>query len=475
MTRAIVVLLGALWAVSAAWTEAPPEKLFSSYAPLNVTLEAAFNDLRHHMRQGTALYREGAATYSVTGTLSYTDPKVGEVRLSNVEVSGRGHTSFNNGQCDFPKLKLKFPAVKGPPPGSLFDGVTTVKVNTHCGEGTDDVLSPIWGRLQNEHSPIREAFVFRLLETLRVPSLKARPVQITYVDVKTTRTAQRGAAGVVAKPSTLVRNAMFLEDAHQAESRFGANGQYTESTFGSADARFAPADSAGLAFAEALIGNFDWCVRFFPNDTYRCDGRHRLWNVLALKRPNASALPMPYDFDLAGMVTGHHRWFDRVFNPAFAPGASEAALEVLGQLQRTRSLFTRAQLDAARAEFVRHKPDAYAVLAVAQLDDAGRRHAAAYLDAFYAVIESDERFYLPAVVADNTQIYLDARRSRRACANAVAPRGTVVSAPLETRGEMQAVLILDALWQWAPPGECEAVHSRSVWMRASSISPHYPS
>ena len=84
---------------------------------------------------------------------------------------------------------------------------------------------------------------------------------------------------------------------------------------------------------------------------------------------------MLYDFDLAGMVTGHHRWIGLVFNPAFAPGASEAELEVLAQLQRTRTLFTRAQLDAARAEFVRHKEEAYTVLTEAQLDDAGRRGA----------------------------------------------------------------------------------------------------
>jgi hypothetical protein len=455
VNRALAVFLGIVSASSAAWTEAPAGgQLFSSYAPLSVTLEAPFDDLRHQTGQ--------RATSSVTGTLSYTDPDAGEVHLTDVEISRRGNTSFTAGQCDFPKLKLKFQAAKGRQPGSLFDGMTSVKIGTHCGEGPNDVLSARWGRLQNENSPIREAFVYRLLEALHVPTLKARPVQISYVDVKTARRL------------TLVRNAMFLEDDQQAESRLGANGQYTEDTFGSADARFTPADSARLAFAEALIANFDWCVRFFPDDTYRCDGRHALWNVLAFKRPNRSAVPVLHDFDLAGIVTGHHRWFPLVFNTAFAPGASEAAVKVLAQLQRTRTLFTRAQLDATRAEFVRHKQEAYAVLADAQLDDAGRAHAAAHLDAFYAVIESDERFYLPVVVADKTLVYLDARQKRRACENAVVPRGTPVSAPLETRGSMQAVLILDALWQWAPPRECEAVLSGSVWLPATSISSNYP-
>jgi hypothetical protein len=466
-------LLGIVCATSAAWTEAPPappgEKLFSSYVPLNVTLEAPFDDLLYELRQ-TATYSN--ATYSLMGTLSYTDPNVGEVHLSNVEVSGRGNTNFTAGQCEFPKLKLKFRAAKGRSPGSLFDGMNSVKIGTHCGEGSNDVLSPRWGRLQNENSPIREAFAYRLLEALHVPTLKARPVRITYVNVKTV-TASGAAAGLAARPTSLVRYAMFLEDDRQAESRFGAHGQYTEDTFGSADMRLAPADSARLAFAEALVGNFDWCVRFFPSDNYRCDGRHALWNVLALKRPDGTAVPVPYDFDLAGIVTGHHRWFASVFNPAFAPGASEAALEVLAQLQRTRTLFTRAQLDAVRAEFVTHKDEAYSVLTEAHLDDAGRRNATAHLDTFYAVIESDERFYLPVVV-DNTPIYLDARRKKRACKNAVAPRGTPVSAAVETRDSMQAVVLLDALWEWAPPRVCEAVHSGSVWVPASSISSDYP-
>src|SRR5262249_5025705 len=154
-------------------------------------------------------------------------------------------------------------------------------IGTHCGDGPDDVLSPRWGRLRNEHSPLREAFAYRLLEALHVPSLKARPVRISYVDTKAR--------------TTLVRYAMFLEDDDEAESRLGSSERYTEDTFGSADVRLTPADSARLAFAEALVGNFDWCVRFSPDDTYRCDGRHALWNVLAFKRPDGSTVPLPYD------------------------------------------------------------------------------------------------------------------------------------------------------------------------------------
>ena len=76
---------------------------------------------------------------------------------------------------------------------------------------------------------------------------------------------------------------------------------------------FAPADTARLAFAEAMIGNFDWCLRFYADDTYRCDAKQPLWNISAFKRDDGRALPVIADFDLAGMVVGSHNWFDQVY------------------------------------------------------------------------------------------------------------------------------------------------------------------
>jgi hypothetical protein len=466
----MVVVLAAVWASSATPTQSQvraADRLFSSYAPLSITLEAPFDDLLRQVRQ--------KVPHPVMATLSYRDPEAGDVRLANVELSVRGHTSLEAGQCEFPKLKLKFNSTSGAPPGSLFDGMTTVKIGTHCGEGSDDVLSARWGRLLNAHSPLREAFIYRLLDALRVPTLKARPVRISYVYVNASSASKAVAGSPARPPFTLVRDAMFLEDTQRTEARLSSLGEYTEENFGSADTKFTPADAARLAFAQALVGNFDWCVRFFPSDSYRCNGRHGLFNVLALKQSDGSALPLPYDFDLAGMVTGHHRWFAMAFNTSFAPGATEAAVEVLAQLQHARTLFTRAQLDSTRAEFVKYKADAYAALTDAQLDDAGRRLAAAYIDAFYAVIESDERFYVPVVVVPNTRIFTNARQRKGACKDAVVPLGTPVSAPLETNGSMQRVLILDALWKWAPPSDCRAIYSSNgVWVATSAVSPQYP-
>ena len=58
----------------------------------------------------------------VPGTLSFKDPDTGaDVVVRDIEVSVRGHTSRNDAECTFPKLKLKAK------PGG------TLKIGTHCG------------------------------------------------------------------------------------------------------------------------------------------------------------------------------------------------------------------------------------------------------------------------------------------------------------------------------------------------------
>ena len=261
---------------------------------------------------------------------------------------------------------------------------------------------------------------------------------------------------------------MFLEDDAEALERLGGRSELPAKQFGSATSVFAMPDLARLFFGQAMIGNFDWCLRMSPRDTYRCNDTTPIWNIVGIIRPEGMALPVIHDFDIAGMVTTRHIWFGKVFNRAFA--GSEAEVEVQAQVQRMRSVFPRDLLDATRHELVGRKAVAYHVLADSAMDDAGRRSAKEYLDAFFAAIESDEMFYRPAIVA-RTPVYLDAAGSRPACTEE-APPGTPVSPALETVGEFSRVVPLDALWQWAE--KCEAVRLNPVWVPTAVISSRYP-
>ena len=108
-----------------------------------------------------------------------------------------------------------------------------------------------------------------------------------------------------------------------------------------------------------MIGNFDWCLKFSPDDIYRCNEPRPLWNVVAFDMGGSKASLLMKDFDLAGMVVGKHSWFDKVWNRKFVQSGSETEIEVLSQVQRTRSLFPRAQLDAERRHFIGRKAALY--------------------------------------------------------------------------------------------------------------------
>jgi hypothetical protein len=441
---------------------APAHALFSSPEPLAFTLAAPFNDLFQHART-----QDG---YSVTGTLKYQDGRR-DVTIEGLTLALRGHTSIRESECAFPKLKIDFPPAKSPGTTSktIFAGLGGIKLGTHCGESPDDRVTPKYGRLPNEHAPLREAAVYRLLAALGVPTLQARAARVAYeyTDALPGRTPDQQ------KP--IVRNAMMLENTGAAVKRLGASDDLTEQQFTNARERFTPEDTATLAFAEALVGNFDWCVRMFKGDAYRCDAQHPLWNVTAAVGADGRARPVMYDFDVSGMVAGQHRWFKDVFNAAFVSTASPIEVEVLSQVQRTRTLFDRSVLDATRQRFVQRKADADRIVESAALDPRGRQQIKGYLDAFYAAIGSDEAFYRPVVTAKGTVAFADASGSAPVCpAKSTIPIGTPVSEPIESSGARVKVMLLDALWHWAPPVKCDAIRAGGVWIDANAISDDFP-
>jgi hypothetical protein len=264
---------------------------------------------------------------------------------------------------------------------------------------------------------------------------------------------------------------MILEDDDAAIERVGGHGEIAEQEFTNARAQFAPADTLKLIFAEALIGNFDWCLKMTPDDRFRCDARHPLWNITAAKTEEGHSRPIVHDFDVAGMVSGRHPWFKDIFNEAFAPSRSQAEVEVLAQLQRTRSLFSRREIDAARAAFAARKANAYQTLERSSLDPAGKEHAKQYLDAFYRAIGSDDAFYRPVVTAEGATMSTSPD-GQPVCGH--IPVGTPIGVPVQKNGAKIQVHLLDALWHWAPPAKCAPVHEGPVWIDADAVSTDYP-
>jgi hypothetical protein len=426
--------------------------LFASYDVVTFRLEAPFDDLFAGAK--------GNPDYTVDGTVRNT---TGGQTLDPVpvRVSLRGHTSRRDTECTFPKLKIEAAADREP----LAGGGKSLKLGTHCGESRDGALTERFGRLPNEKSPWREAAVYRLLHALQIPALRARPARVTYVFTESAQGSH----------TEIERNAMLLEDEDEAVSRVGGTAEIDAKQFTTAAEMFTPDDAAALAFAQALIGNFDWCIKFTAQDTYRCDARLKLWNVIAAAMKNGRAKPLMYDFDVTGMVAGRHRWFADVYNAAFVPSKSEREVEVIGQLQRTRSLFDRRRLDATRRRFVDRKADAYRAIDAAEVDPDGRRQIREYTDAFYREIESDDNFYRVVVTKPGTMLRRDgnANAAPVCTSRGAIPVGTPVSDPIDSRNGMAKVVVLDALWHWSP-AKCPIVHRGTPWIEQSAIGRNFP-
>ena len=132
-------------------------------------------------------------------------------------------------------------------------------------------------------------------------------------------------------------------------------------------------------------------------------------------------------------------------------------------------------LNRTRAHFVQRKSDAYRTLDRGGLDADGARIVRQYLDAFYTAIESDPAFYRPVVTATDTTAYADASRGAAACPGiSTVPVGTPVGEPQGANGDMVQVMLLDALWRWAPPVKCPGMQKGPVWIDKRAIGKDYP-
>jgi hypothetical protein len=398
--------------------------------------------------------------YTVPGTLTYIDAATGSPTvLRDLAISVRGHTSRDESECTFPKLKIAF-AKGAAKDRSIFAGLGALKVGTHCGDTPGETLTRKFGRLANANSPQREALVYALLQTAEVPTLRTRPARITYVDP--------------AGGNPLVRPALLVEDDQDAMKRLHGTQAIAMEAFGDVRSLAMGDEARRVAFGEAMVGNFDWCLKYTADDEYRCDASKPLWNMSAFERADGPPALVLKDFDIAGMVVGHHIWFSTVFNPAFVPSKSEIEIEALAQIQRTRTLFSRVELDAERHAFLARKTALYATVEQADVDPHGRELARAYLDAFFAAIGSDEAFYRAVVTQPRVQVYADAARSAEACGDGDQMRvGTPVNV-LQRSGSMSQVVVLDALWRWAPPRQCETVQRQPVWIASDAISTDFP-
>jgi hypothetical protein len=140
-----------------------------------------------------------------------------------------------------------------------------------------------------------------------------------------------------------------------------------------ATSQLSPIDAARIAVFEYMIGNRDWSARAGPPGEGCCHNSR-----LIAPGPGGTFIPVPYDFDYAGLVDPPY---------AVAPDGQGSVRDRRYQGYCVHN----AQALAVAAEFRVKRAPLLATLSQIPLDESVRRRATAYLDSFFADIADDRR------------------------------------------------------------------------------------
>jgi hypothetical protein len=177
-----------------------------------------------------------------------------------IKVKVRGNFRRDVANCNFPPLMVDFPKKKGKK--TLFDHQDKLKLVTKC---------------QKEDYVFQEYMVYEVYNILTDYSFKARLSEVTYLDSLNKR-----------KPETTY--GFFLEDESDIAKRNGAKVFFNKNI--SMSLLDTP-QMAMVALFEYMIGNNDWSVM-------------ALHNIKLYTKTGKLFIPVPYDFDHAGIVEANY-------------------------------------------------------------------------------------------------------------------------------------------------------------------------
>jgi len=231
--------------------DAEKRALFQSNEPLVLTLESDFGLVTKD--------RDPESTKQYPGVLKTTDASGRAVDIP-VQLAARGNLRRN--RCDFLPLRVTFskPETKGTPFEMRGAGL---KLVTHCSGGRD-----------YEQYILREYLAYRINHIITPNSFRARLARITYVD------STKG------KPIT-TRYAIFLEDDDDVARRLGGKVDDRKNVMFS---QLHPVALAHMTIFEFMIANTDYSIM----------AQH---NVRLVGTDVGLTYPIPYDFDISGLVS----------------------------------------------------------------------------------------------------------------------------------------------------------------------------
>ena len=238
-------LLGAFIPAATAQTES--QGLFDQESPLKMALSGKLPPFFEDPSKTPRKYAQ---------VLSYPDAN-GHIVEIPIEVSARGHFRRLLGHCSYPPLQLIFPKNEVQQTSIFKDQVKT-KLVMPC---------------RGDEYVIREWLVYKLYNLISPYSFRVRLVQLTLVDEERKKPIEPFYAFLLEEEKQMAKRLQMLP----LERKLRSNATQAEHFL-------------RMAVFEYLIANTDWSVEHLQN--------------IKLLTPDAKTIPIPvpYDFDHAGIV-----------------------------------------------------------------------------------------------------------------------------------------------------------------------------
>ena len=329
-----------------AFDTGPADLLFAQASLLEVALAAPLSTILKERSQDKRAYHPATLSYIEAGNF---DNRGARVELV-AGVRTRGNFRRDRSTCRFPPLQLNLARKQMGTTleNSTFKGQNKLKLVTHCRSSRkfDDLL-------------LKEYLAYRIFNLVTNASFKVRLLRVSYHDTE-------------GKVKDTTRYGFFIEPKKSLARRTGASIEKI--------ARVNPADleshqASLVEVFEYLIGNTDWSMLRGPAGEDCCH------NLVLLRPRQQTLLPVPYDFDHAGLVNA----------PYAEPNEQLGIRSVRKRLFRGRCRKPDI-LAAALSVYSDTKADTMALVQEQQhLSERSRNTALKYLAAFYDVIEDTQR------------------------------------------------------------------------------------
>jgi len=251
MKKQIIVTVLFTYFASHLLSQAKTDALFDIKEPLNIKLSLSVKEIRKS-REDTLYLSHKLYYRNASGT--YDSIKVG--------LKGRGNSRMQI--CYFPPLWVKIQ--KKDAKGTVFEGNKKVKL-----------VVPCEGQKESNDLILREYLCYKLYEIVTPYAFRTRLVNIELTEKRKKKT------------DTWQQKGIMIEDVDKTAKRFDAT-ELNEAKLSAASLH----DTSALRFDlfQFMIANTDFSKGFQHN------------SKLIYQKPNV--IPIPYDFDMSGLVDAHY-------------------------------------------------------------------------------------------------------------------------------------------------------------------------